>query len=572
MTDKKIKDIFGDLQEARDVAKLLGVNYPTFIYKLYKKPISDNYVCFSVAKKSGGTRHISAPTGQLKFWQWKLNKMLQSTIEPKYCVNAFSLNKSIVTNAKNHVGVRYVLNVDLVDFFGAIYFGRIRGLLIANPFAFSLSASNVIAHICCLDGVLPQGAPTSPIFSNLICLKMDNQLRNLAQEYNCFYTRYADDLTFSFRYDYVPDAFLIRKNNNYVLGEKLQKIINDNGFNVNEKKVKLRSRKERQEVTGLVVNKKVNVKRYYIRQIRAMIYAWRKFGYEKAQNEYFTKYYKKQRNSERDRPSFKDVLVAKINFVGMVRGRDDDIYRKFCDQLRMLDYTIKLRKKHISYKKRPLIITEGTSDWKHLKAALFWLKKRGYFNDLDLEFSEYEGSLVGSALLNEISTYQLEIQPRITIFIADSDNRHVVEQVNDIKTKGPRYWGNNVYSFSLPVPNHRSTDKRLVYSGVSIELYYTNDEIQRIYGRKKKRLFLSDEFDMNTKKHKTKDLYVKKSNNNFKVLDANNLTDGLKYALTKNQFARAVLHKEAPFGDVDFTQFIKIFRIIKKIYDSPIEI
>ena len=87
--------------------------------------------------------------------------------------------------------------IDLENFFPSINFGRVRGLFMSEPFNVPQAGATILAQLCCHRGVLPQGAPTSPVISNIICSRLDRQLMKLAQSHNCFCTRYADDITFS---------------------------------------------------------------------------------------------------------------------------------------------------------------------------------------------------------------------------------------------------------------------------------------------------------------------------------------------------------------------------------------
>jgi RNA-directed DNA polymerase len=112
----------------------------------------------------------------------------------------------------------------------------------------------------------------------MICAKMDSQLQRLAKECRATYTRYADDITFSTTLKEFPEALAYaiteEGQERLVLGDRLVGIITENGFNINEKKVRLQSRGNHQEVTGLTTNQFPNVKRSYVRQIRAMLHAW----------------------------------------------------------------------------------------------------------------------------------------------------------------------------------------------------------------------------------------------------------------------------------------------------------
>jgi hypothetical protein len=152
---------------------------------------------------------------------------------------------------------------------GAGRFGRVRGLFIhlkASP-----AAATVLAQICCHKDALPQGAPTSPVVSNMICARMDRELLKLAKEHHCCYTRYADDLAFSKKGGAFPLELARRDEDDgrTILGQSLRAIIESNGFRPRPEKTWLFNRQARQVVTGLVVNAKRNVRREWVRQLRA---------------------------------------------------------------------------------------------------------------------------------------------------------------------------------------------------------------------------------------------------------------------------------------------------------------
>ena len=115
----------------------------------------------------------------------------------KPAAHGFVLDKNVATNAKGHVKKKYVFNIDLENFFDQIHFGRVRGMLMKPPYNLGEEAALVISQIACYKGKLPQGAPTSPILTNMVCAPLDTQLTKLAKKYNLQYSRYADDITFS---------------------------------------------------------------------------------------------------------------------------------------------------------------------------------------------------------------------------------------------------------------------------------------------------------------------------------------------------------------------------------------
>jgi len=186
---------------------------------------------------------------------------------------------------------------DLTDFFPSIHLGRVRGLFLKKPFECKSAVATVLAQLCCNSGKLPQGAPTSPIISNLICGKMDVQLQRFAKENLCTYTRYADDITFSSKRRAFPPAvaYVEETTGKLRVGDGLLSIITQNTFVVNEAKLRLQNANRRQVVTGLKVNRFPNVPRRLLSQVRAMLHAWEKHGLRAAEKEYQAKYDKKHR-------------------------------------------------------------------------------------------------------------------------------------------------------------------------------------------------------------------------------------------------------------------------------------
>lgn len=318
------------------MAALLEIPYALLVFHLFKTDYASRYYSFELPKRRGGTRTICAPSTSLKIIQQKLNAILQLVYSTPPAAHGFVAKRFIGTNADRHVHKGIVLNVDIVDFFGSINLGRVRGMFLYPPYSLGAEAATTLAQICCYRNALPQGAPTSPVVSNMICARLDRALTRLARDNNLVYTRYADDISFSAEAGMLPRgiAFLDSSTGGKraAVGGRLQHIIETNGFRINTAKVKLQSPLYRQEVTGLVVNRKRNVKREFVRQIRAMIHALRKFGPEAASAEFAAKYDHKKTRGER-KPSIVNVLRGKIAFLGMIRGKEDDLYKKYRSQL-----------------------------------------------------------------------------------------------------------------------------------------------------------------------------------------------------------------------------------------------
>jgi len=337
-TPDELRRLFLSLGNAQDVAHLLEIPYGHLNYILYWGKESYPYRLFHIRKKSGGVREISAPHPTLQILQSKLNGVLAVVYKPKPSAHGFVPGRSIVSSALRHVGKRFVLNVDLEDFFPSINFGRVRGVFIGRPYEIGPQAATVLAQICCNDNQLPQGGPTSPIVSNMVCAKLDGELQELARKFRCTYTRYADDLTFSTSQSTFPVALADPATGwageDLILGSELISAITLNGFKVNKAKQRLQHRKFHQEVTGVTVNKFPNVTRRFVRQIRAMIHAVEKYGDEAAEGEFHERYnVKRSRRPGAEPPSLRRVLRGKLDFLGMIKGENDAVYRRLRGRL-----------------------------------------------------------------------------------------------------------------------------------------------------------------------------------------------------------------------------------------------
>ncbi len=321
VNDKLLQD-FLLIFNKESVVKFLNTKIRSLTYVLYVISENKKYTEFTIKKKNGKERIISSPNLALKKWQKKLNEVLQLCYINKIAVHGFIANKSIITNAFTHIKKRNVLNIDIKDFFPSINFGRIRGLFLNSPFNFTKEAATILAQICTFKNQLPQGAPTSPIISNFICSRLDQKMTKLGQKYYCTYTRYADDITFSNTKNNLPENLI----------EEIINIIREEGFEVNEAKVRNQTRVVRQEVTGLTVNEKININRKYIRKVRAILHSWETEGYETASKKFFGKYDRHRYK----RPSLRTSIKGKIEFIGSIRGKNDDLYKKLLERYKVL--------------------------------------------------------------------------------------------------------------------------------------------------------------------------------------------------------------------------------------------
>ena len=331
-TNAERTEKFFNLRSPLDVAGLLEVKYKTLVYLLYREDRPKPYTEFYLAKKSGGERVICAPISTLKIIQKKLSTILYLVYKPKPSAHGFCIKRGIQTNAQQHIKKQIVLNIDLEDFFPAINFGRVRGMFIAKPYNLPQNVSTLLAQICCHEGKLPQGAPTSPIVSNMICAKLDSNLQRFARELNCLYTRYADDMTFSSTSKYFAREIV----RNSEVMKSLVQIINNNGFEINEDKTRILSPTQRQSVTGLVVNEGINVRRKLVREVRAMLHSWEQYGEKYAEDLYYDRYNKKQRGPYKRKPEFSKIVAGKINFIRMTKGSKHPVYIRLINKFNEL--------------------------------------------------------------------------------------------------------------------------------------------------------------------------------------------------------------------------------------------
>ncbi len=351
LKSQEIKQKFSKIQTKNEFCEILNEiknsnfknAFPFSLRQLnyYSNPkvAKERYRHFIIPKKNGELRLICAPTKNLKLIQDCINILLQSIFDPHKSATGFRIGKSIKDNAHIHTGNNYVFNIDLKDFFSSIEQPRVWACLKNPPFNLNnerIEIANLIAGICCekleverknengvliknIISVLPQGAPTSPILTNIVSQRLDFLLTGLAKRFKIRYSRYADDITFSSMYHvYQKDSDFIKE---------LYKIIEEQGFLVKESKTRLLVKdKNRQLVTGLVVNEKVNVTKKYTKQLRQWLYLWERYGYEKARGIIVPLNNKKAKNIE-------NILQGKLDFLKMIVSSDNASYKKLQNRL-----------------------------------------------------------------------------------------------------------------------------------------------------------------------------------------------------------------------------------------------
>lgn len=311
---------FLSIEQPAELTRFLKTSFLQ-LEEILNNPAYKNY---TIKKKRGGARQIFAPEKHLKSMQKRLNYYLQAYylwIKPDE-VHGFVVNPhylapycNIVENAKVHVNKKYVLNIDLKDFFPNISARQVKTIFFSRFFDFNEQISTALTLLTTYEGKLPTGAPTSPVISNFVCHQLDSDLVNFCNDNNLSFTRYADDLTFS------SDSAISEE-----LTQDIIQVIRKNNFEINKKKLRLKSSNRKQTVTGLTVNKKVNVDRRLLKKIRAMLHDFKTNGIDAATQRHFNL---KCEIETAHRAKFIYRLEGYINFIGQVRGKGDLLYFRY---------------------------------------------------------------------------------------------------------------------------------------------------------------------------------------------------------------------------------------------------
>lgn len=280
LPDAAVRARLPKLASAKDVAALVGAAKPAEL-KRFLRPgegAGARYVRFTIPKSDGGQRAITAPRAALKRAQRAVLAKVLEVLPLHPCAHGFVKGRSVVTNARPHVGRALLVKLDLHDFFPTVDFRRVQGLF--EYYGYNEEVSKLLAGLCThrpvladgfvvWPGVLPQGAPTSPALANLVCRRLDARLEGVAKRFGAAYTRYADDLTFSF--ESAPKS----------LGRFLwwvDQVTQQEGFALNARKRRILRPNQQQRVTGVVVNDRPTVPRSDRRRLRAILHQCRVEG------------------------------------------------------------------------------------------------------------------------------------------------------------------------------------------------------------------------------------------------------------------------------------------------------
>lgn len=260
LIDNNVPIIY-NLRHLRQLLEIRKVEQPQlFGWEKYK-----SYTTFKIPKKNGDKRIIEAPNVRMKRIQYWIKENILDKFSVSSYAKGFVKGVSIYHNAQPHVGQDVLINIDLKDFFPSIEYADVYKVF--KYIGYTDSVSRLLTTLCTNSkDVLPQGAPTSPVLSNLVSLKLDKRLSRFAEKIGANYTRYADDITFSggkhiLRYESV-----------------IKSIIADEGFSINKDKYRVQFSFQRQEVTGLTVNTKVGVSKNLTKELENAIYYSKKYG------------------------------------------------------------------------------------------------------------------------------------------------------------------------------------------------------------------------------------------------------------------------------------------------------
>ena len=313
---------FLEIETFQQFSNYFGYRSSILSFQLYNLDRSFFYRTFEISKSNGSIRVINAPKGIIKKLQENINLELSKIYKPTSIAKGFYKGSSIVDNAKAHIGKKWIVNLDIKDFFSTITFPRIYGIFKAKPFEFNHKIAGLIANICTYNGVLPQGSPTSPVLSNMIAFKLDRRLIYYTRSNNIDITRYADDITFSSN-NYQELNLIVE---NGLIKKDLNNIFIKNGFLINDNKTRIRYYYNHQEVTGIKVNKKLNIQKFMKYKIRSILHALEKYGEANTYLEY------KRRNNIADTDQTGKELRLYVEgllaYVKMILGKDASFFIK----------------------------------------------------------------------------------------------------------------------------------------------------------------------------------------------------------------------------------------------------
>lgn len=250
------------LHNLEDLSYSIGLSKKILFLFSNQKINKKFYSFFEITKKNGNKRKICAPNHQLKLVQkWILVNILSKlNVSDRAKAFCYGIN-GIKENAELHKTRLYLLEIDIKDFFNNIKRDRVYTLFRRKGYCCSIAG--ILANICTFDGYLPQGGICSPILSNLVCNSLDKRIIGLCDKRDIMYSRYADDMTFSSN-----EKSSLRR-----ILPLIEKIIKEEGFELNKNKTRFLSPGSKKCITGITINgNNIKVSKALKRNLRVLIH------------------------------------------------------------------------------------------------------------------------------------------------------------------------------------------------------------------------------------------------------------------------------------------------------------
>ena len=290
------------IYDQEHLSKLVGVNL-CYLYGVTNNSVL-YYRKFKIKKRSGRKRIIQEPLPLLKEIQKWICENILIKLDTSIYSKAYKRGMSIKDNAKFHKKQKRVIAMDIKDYFTSIKFYKVYNLF--SSLGYKEEVAVMLSKLCTYNGYLPQGAPTSPMLSNLVTKQLDEKIFNMCMgiDSKTRYSRYADDMTFSG--DISPD----------ILIRKVRRIINTEGFTINDAKTRVYEQNKCQKVTGIVVNSKMQISRTQRDGVRQEVYYLCKYGIK--EHLLRIKWNKSQKAYIRN-------LWGRVNYILFVNPKDNKI-------------------------------------------------------------------------------------------------------------------------------------------------------------------------------------------------------------------------------------------------------
>lgn len=544
------------LSTRQDLANWLGVDDRRLRYILYALPSAEKYRTFVIKKRNGADRIIEAPHPALKELQRKLLSVLMEIAPSSGIAKGYVKNRGTIDHAWMHRRRKFVVLADIKDFFPTITFPRVRGALLAKPFGLQADVATCVAQLCCKDSVLPQGAPTSPLLSNLICRSLDHGLLALAKKLRMSVSRYADDMCFSTSKSTLSPSIAVFDGMKWVAGEELRNVVAGAGFSLNDEKFKVRGEDVTQLVTGLVVNRGVSLPRRWRRQLRVKLHLIKKHEISRAEE--IVKSWVNPSAARQGFSSLEKIVRGKAHFaqyVDLRSGRTfaESLYRSYPDLRGLLPRPLK---------GTPFrLMAEGKTDLLHLESAHRALKSAGEFAHLRPRFSNFRGDNGDIELMKTLQRIAKSDIPELTIGLFDCDNDKFM-RAEGLAPGAFNRIGSNVYAACLAPP------PRLAGKDFCIELLFDRRQLCTNTAESR-RIFLPDEFDVATGLS-SDGVYRRAVPGAKSLIVGDRVTreaDGHSSLLSKADFAEMVHTSSAPFDMMNFEGFRPTFTLLGEITD-----